>query len=450
MSTLAFPPAVIGAPRAVHDPRTEIRIGGAIIGLFLFGFIGWSAMVRLDAAVHSPGVVRVAGNRQAVQSLAGGVVSTIHVREGDRVKAGQLLVEFATMDALAQERSLANRVFGLQAEIARINTERAGGDRVSAPPEWAAFTAEDRRDADRALASEQTNLNAERTLLASERAVLQQRIVQTGNQIEGYRQRQASNTRQRAFNEDELGSVERLYAQGYATKTRVLSLRKSGAAIEGEMGANTAEVARLSASAGETRMQMMQLSDQRRQENSDRLRTAETELQTVLPQWKAAKDQLELTRVRAPVSGMVIGLTANTVGGVAQAGQKLMEIVPTEGALVIEAQVALADANALRPGQKADVRLVAMREHNVPLLHGTISRVSADSLTDDRTGRSFYTATVSIPRAELDHVSQEAGVDGTVKPGTPVDVTVPLKRRTALQYLIGPLTDRFAGSFGEN
>jgi HlyD family secretion protein len=435
-------------PKALHDPRTELRIGAAVVGLFVFGFLGWSAIARLDSAVHTPGVVKVSGSSQAVQNRAGGIVSAIHVREGDKVRAGQVLVEFATTDALAQERSLASRVFGLQAEIARINAERGNAVQVVAPADWASLNPEERDDANQALAREQSNLMAKRAMLSSERAVLRERVTQVGSQIDGYRERQKSNLRQSVLNKDELGGIQKLFNQGYATKTRVLALQRSGALIDGDIGATQAEIARLHAASGEASLQMMQLADQHEHDNTERLRVAQTELDSLLPQWKAARTQVAETQARAPVSGTVMGLAANTVGGVASPGQKLMEIVPNAGVLEVESQVALSDANDLKPGQRAEVNFSGLRGRNVPPLHGRVVRVSADSVTDERSGRSFYTAVVSVPRKELDRASREAGI-GSFRPGTPVDVVVPLKARTALEYWIGPLTARFRPALTE-
>jgi len=451
MSSIALRPATVltGAPLETHDPRREIQIGTALIGLFVVGFLGWSAIAHLDSAVHSQGIVKVAGNRQAVQSMTGGVISAIHVRDGDYVTAGKILVEFASIEALAQERSLASRIFGLQAEIARIGAERAGNVVVTAPAEWSALSREDHALALRNLASEQGNLNAQRALMGSQWAVLQQRITQVGDQIQGYRERQLSNTRQSALNKDELEGVRQLYEKGFATRGRVLALQRSAAAIDGEIGGTVAEMARLRSSAGETRLQMMQLAEQRQRENADRLRTAQTDLNTLLEQWKTARDALARTRLRAPVSGTVISLSANTVGGVAGPGQTLMEIVPTKGELVVEAQVAPSDANDLHAGQRAELRLSSLRGRNPPLLHGRIERVSADSLTDEHSGRTYYTASIAVSRDQLAKVSSEMGIADSVRPGTPVEVIVPLKSRTALQYWIGPLTEKFSPALSE-
>lgn len=447
--TLSFGGASVATAPALHDPRREIRVGGALVALFVLGFVGWSAVARLDSAVHTPGVVRVAGSSQVVQNRAGGVVTAIHVREGDAVHAGQLLVEFATTEVLSQERSLASRAIGLQAEIARIHAEQSGAAKVAAPAEWRVLPPEERDEAAQALAREQSNLLTKRALLSSERAVLRERMAQVGDQIDGYRERQKSNLQQGALNKDELGGVQQLFKKGYATKTRVLALQRSSAAIEGDIGATNAEIARLRTAAGEASLQIMQIADQHEHENTERLRLAQTELDSLLPQWRAAREQLNLSVARAPVSGTVLGLAVNTVGGVATPGQKLMDIVPNRGVLEVEAQVALGDANDLSPGQKADVRITGLRGRNLPPLHGKVVRISADSVVDQHSGRSYYTAVIGVPRTELDRASREAGIGGGIRPGTPVDVIIPLKARTALEYWIGPLTARLRPALTE-
>lgn len=451
MSAITYARTFQHAPltNEIANPRFEMWLGGAILATFLFGSVGWASMAHLDAAIHSPAVVRVAGNRQTVQSSANGVVARIAVKEGQRVVAGQVLIDLTSTEASAQNDALASHVYALQAEIARIAAENSEISKVSMPTAWAALTEDDRALAMGALANEQSNLDAQRALLASQRAVLQQRIVQIGDQIGGYRQRQSANMQQMQLNKDELDQTQALFSKGYAPKTRVLALQRSAASITGEMGATAGEMARLQSQSGETRLQSLQLADERKRQNTDRLRQAETELQTALPQWRAAREQLERTRVRAPVAGSVIGLSVNTIGAVIGAGQKLLDIVPTVGDLVVEARVSQSDANDLKQGQSAKVQISGMRGRVLAPLAGTVTRVSADALTDEKTGQPYFSATVAVPRAELDRVSREAGIDGLVKPGTPVEMIITLRRRTALQYWLEPLLDRFSGALSE-
>ncbi|WP_293883632.1 HlyD family type I secretion periplasmic adaptor subunit [Sphingomonas sp.] len=449
MITIDYLPQPASLPvRGLHDARTEIRIGAALIATFVIGFLGWSALAHLDAAIHVPGVVRVVGSRQAVQSFAGGVVTGIHVREGDRVKAGQILVDFADTEALSLERSFASRVIGLQAEIARIGAEQHGAARIAAPPEWSILNADERTAADQALVAEQTNLDAGRTLIASEQAVLRQRVRQVDYQVAGYRQRQTANVRQNALNVDELSGVQEMFKKGYATKTRVLALQRSAASITGDIGSTTAEIARLRSSAGEAQLQMLQMVNQRAQQNTERLRLAQTELQTLLPQWRSAREQLALAATRAPVSGTVLGLVANTVGGVMPRGQRLMDIVPDSDALEIETHIAPNEAVELRGGQSADVRIGGLHDSQASLLHGQVSRVSPDTIVDEKTGLSYYNVIVTVPREALREASRQAGFNA-VKPGSAVDVTVLLKSRTALDYFLNPLLSRLRPALSE-
>ncbi len=447
-SLSAFAPTgpLPAAARPLRDPRGEIRLGTALIALFAAGFVGWAGFARLDAAVHESGVVRVAGNRQTVQGAQGGVISAIRVREGQQVAAGQVLVDFSNAAALAQERSLAARVFALQAEIARIEAEQRGAATVAAPAAWAQLSPTDAAAAQAALEAERGNLAAQRALQHSQHMVSNERIAELGQQVRGLRERQASNGRQSSLNEEELAATRHLFEKGYATKTRLLALQRSSAAIDGETGATSAEIARLQTQAGENRLQMLQLGQERLQQNADRLRAALTELNGLLPQWQAAREELTQTQVRAPVAGSVLGLAANTVGGVVPAGGRLMDIVPARPVLVVETRVSPEDANEIGTGQPATVRLQPIRGRAAAELHGTVTRLSEDSLTDEHSGRAFCTATVTVPRAEL---ARAGGGGAALRSGTPVAVTVPLERRTALRYWLEPLFRRFSPAMSE-
>ena len=437
------------ARRPSHDPLREIAIGGSLAALLVIGFVGWAAVTRLDAAVISPGTIRVPDGRLVAQTPVTGTVSTVRVHNGDRVAAGQVLIEFTTGDAVAQERSLAARVFGLQAEIARVDAEFRGTGRVDANAAFGAVAPADREIATQALAMEQAQLDAQRALEASERAVMRDRGAQVVHQIAGTQQRLSSTQRQGSLNGEELRTYEDLYARGFATKPRVLALRRAAAAFDGDAGATVAEIARLRAQGSEARLQLMQLKSERATQNAERSRAVHTELATVLPQWQAARDQLRQTIIRAGVAGTVTAMQSVTPGAVFSAGARLLEIVPSDRGVVVEAKVSLADANDLRVGQLAQVRLSALRGRLLPTLQGKVTRVSADSVEDERTGQAFYTATITVAAAEVARVARLGEVEGGLRVGTPVEVVVPTKRRSALDFLVGPLTARMSGSFAQ-
>lgn len=438
-----------GLARLPEDPRAEIRLAAIVGGVFFAGLLGWGATARLDAAAYATGLVKVSGDVEVVQSPDGGVVSAMHVREGQQVRAGELLVEFATTQALAQERSLAMRVIGLEADVARLGAEQAGRGAIETPPDFAALDARDRPEAERAMLGARGEFAAWQNTQASAQRLLGERVAQVGNQLTGYSARQAANAEQLHLNDKELDAVQTLAAKGFATQTRVLALQRSAADLHGQRGAQTAEMARLRNEGGEARMQLLQTRAQASEQVSAQLRQAQTDLQSLLPQWKAAQDLLARTALRAPVAGAVMGLAIRAAGGVATPGEKLMQIVPRDRSLTVEAQVAPGDVNDLAVGQRARIRLSGLHGRGVPMLDGTVSRISGDSFTDDRTGRSYYTATVRVASGELARAARAAGIAGAVRPGTPAQVEVSLRARSALDYLVEPLTQSLTGALHE-
>lgn len=431
------------------DPRKELMIGAALAGALVLGFGGWAVTTRLDAAVIGQGVVRIDEARQVIQAPQSGVVSSVPVHNGDHVRRGDMLVAFADVDAVAQERAMAARTLGLEAEIARLEAELANCPAITVPARFATLTGDDRRIADDAMRMAQAQFEAGRALEASERGVLADRGAQIGHQIDGYRQRLLSSRRQSELSNEELASYRTLYQKGLATKPRLLALERSVAAIDGDTGAAVTEIARLHSAAGEARLQLVQARSERSRQSAERLRAAQTEFATALPQWQATAEQLRRTVVRAPSDGVVTALRTRVPGAVLQAGAPLLEIVPERGALSVETRVSVADANDLRPGQAAEVKLSVLHGRLLPPVKGVVSRVSADSQEDEKTGQPYYTATVRLSAAELNRVARMGEVEGGVRAGTPVEVVVATKPRSALGFLLGPLTSRLSGTFSQ-
>ena len=231
---------------------------------------------------------------------------------------------------------------------------------------------------------------------------------------------------------------------------RVRALERQAAALDGEEGALRAQVARAQEAIGETRLQMLGVGSQTDEEVADLLRQVQVQLDELNPRLTAAREQLARAQVRAPASGRVVGLSVFTIGGVVQPGQMLMEVVPEEAALIVSAEVSPTDADDLRMGQDTEVRFSAFRERDLPILHGTVTDISADSFTDERTGRSFFRVTVEVPPSELAKIEAVRGEDTGLIPGLPVEVVVPLRKRTALQYFFEPLTQSVWRSFREH
>ncbi len=247
---------------------------------------------------------------------------------------------------------------------------------------------------------------------------------------------------------EELESLRTVAEKGFVSRNRVRALERARADLEGQRGQYAATVASSGSQQGESRLQILEAQSNYYERIATELRDVENALADVRPKWSAARDQLARTEIRSPATGTVVGLTVFTPGGVIAAGQKLMDIVPDKAPLTIEARVLPADADDVRIGQPAFVRFDTLHERSLPALEGEVSRVSADSFTDERTGETYYTAEISVPIAELARIDELRGAE-TLRAGIPVSIEIPLRKRTALQYALEPLTGAFRRSFNE-
>jgi len=430
------------------DPQRDIRIGGIIAFLFFVILLGWAALAPLDAGVHAQGNVAVAGNRQAVQHPGGGVVGAIHVREGQKVRAGDILVEMQAPDLEATERALTTEYYTLVAQRERLLAERSGRSTFASPPEFARLSPQDRPIAQQALQLQLSQLQARSGSLSAQTSVLGQRSRQLAEQQSGYAQQRASLREQQRILQDELRGLKELEAKGFASTNRVRAVERALEELRGREAAMTAEMARAGEGMGETRMQSLSLRRTSLEEIAAELRETQTRMSDILPKLVAAREQLQHSKLRAPASGVVVGLSVFTVGGVVGPGQTLMEIVPDNRNLVIQAQVSPGDADDVYQGQSAQVRFLSVHDRTLPLLSGKVRTISADRLKDEKSGLSFFVAEIEVPTAELAKVRGALG-KGQLRPGLPVEVVLTSRKRTALDYLLEPLTVHFWSSLRE-
>jgi HlyD family secretion protein len=432
------------------DPKSDIRIGAIVAALFFVLFLGWAAFARLDAAANAPGVLVVSGQRQTVQHRDGGVVGQILVHEGDKVQRGQVLIRLSAAEVRAQERGLSSLAITLLAQRARIIAEQRGSGQVPAPPEFASLPPEDRQAAAEALRIQQIQLRTRTSVLAAQRGALGQRSSSAGNQGTGYSRQVAAIDEQIRLLDEELNSLKDVAEKGFVSKNRVRALERARAELVGQRGQYTATVAQSGDLAGESRLQSLEAQSNYLERAATELRDVEAQLNDVLPKLNAARDQLARTEIRAPATGTVVGLQVFTPGGVIAPGQKLLDIVPDRTPLTIEARVSPQDADDLNPGQLAYVRFDALHERSLRPLEGKVARVSADSFKDERTGESYFTAVIDVPLKELEVLHQVRGEGFELRAGMPVGIQIPLRKRTALQYMLEPLTGAMRKSFSEH
>jgi len=259
-----------------------------------------------------------------------------------------------------------------------------------------------------------------------------------------------SSAEQERLIQEEIDSLKEVAAKGFVSQTRIRALERAKADLQGRRGQYQASVAEARVSAGGGRLRQIEAEKTYRERASSELREVEFALGELMPKYRAASDQLERLRIRAPVTGTVIGLNVFTVGGVIAPGQTLMDVVPDKADLVVGARVSIEEADDLKIGQKAQVRFLSLHERNMPIIFGKLTRLSADTLVDEKSGIPYYTAEVRVSADQMQTLEMMRGGDFALRAGAPVAVLIPLKKRTALQYAFQPLTDTMWRAFREN
>jgi HlyD family secretion protein len=428
----------------------EGRIGLWLILLF-FGVFGlWAGCAPLDAGVVATGEVKVAGNRQVVQHPTGGVISRVAVREGAHVEEGQLLIELSSVELSAQERALAAQAIELEASRARLLAESTGAAALVRPASWATLPQEYHDLADAVLARQQRELEVRTASLDAQQAVLDQRQRQDSARIAGFHAQIASVDTQSRLIREELSGLRELEAEGFAAPVRVRAAERTEAELTGRRAELAGLIEQSRAGQGETRLQGLSIREERSQSVAEEMRLTETQLATVLPELQAVRVQLERTRVRAPTSGVVMGLAFFNAGAVVGAGEHILELVPDEQDMVLAVRVRPMDADNVRPGLVTHVRMAAFEGRQMPQVSGQVQRISADRFEDERSGESFFSVDIKVSQAEMERLERAAGHTLAVSPGLPVEVVIPLRKRTALQYLLEPLSQSIWRSFREN
>jgi HlyD family secretion protein/epimerase transport system membrane fusion protein len=421
-----------------------ILAGCIFIGVFVFGAFAWALAFEISGAVVARSFVRVESHLKSIKHRDGGIIREILVREGQRVEQNQLLVVFDDVQARAQVEVLRNQYYSLVAQAARLEAERDGRKTLVLPEELVKLQSD---PAIATLIRDQDNLfKARLKSLEGQTEILNQRLQQLQIRIEGLDAQVTSVDRQSGLIDEELGALTYLFEQGYTTKPRILALQRAAAQLAGSRGQHMSDITRTKEQMGETRLQLAQLENQRQTEAADQYRDAQTRLADVIPRLQAAQEILARTRVLSPASGYVLNLTQFTEGGVAAAGERLMDIVPADAPLVIEARLRPEDVDEVAPGMLARVQLLPYKARLVPIIEGEVTRVSADRKQDPRTGELYFDADVRLKLGQL----EKLGEDFRLSPGMPADVMIVIADRTIIAYLLGPFRDSFARALREH
>ena len=440
-----------GSAKRADNAAAEGRLGLIVTGLF-FGVFGmWAAFAPLDSGVVAIGEVKVSGSRQVVQHRDGGLVSRVAVREGDHVETGQILVELSAIELIAQESGLTSQAIELEASRQRLLAEGAGRRVMQRPLNWTALPLEYQTLADAVFQRQQRELAASTGATDASVSVLDQRQRGTDARIGGYHEQIAAIDAQAILIQQELDSLRALAAEGFAATARVRAVERTAVELDGQRAQLNAAIQESQEGIGETRLQSISIRQERANQIAQDLRLTDERLAEVTPRLQATRQQLESTRVRAPSAGRIVGLAVFNVGAVVRPGEKILELVPDEQGLILEVRVRPVDADNLTSNQNAQVRFSAFEGRQIPVAHGRVERISADRFEDARTGEPYFLADVRVSPEELTLLSRAAGMDELLlTPGLPVEVVIPLRKRTALQYLIEPLTQSVWRSFRQN
>lgn len=420
-----------------------VIIGAAIIAVF-FGIFGvWAAVAPLNTAAIASGEVMVDGRRKTIQHFEGGIVSEILVKDGSVVKAGQVLVRLQQTQAQAMLSLVDGRSIAARSLAARLRAERDGAKTLNFPTDMRAAVKDPQVSA--AMEGQRRIFEARRDSLASKTALLRKRDAQVRTEIRGLRAQIEGDDRQLVLIEEELSGIRKLVERGLVAKPRLLALQRRAAEIGGGRGRNVAAVARAQQSIGETRLKIEELKTERLNEVVRELREVESQLHDLGERRSASSDVLSRTEIRAPIGGTVVGLKVATTGGVIAAGEAIMDIVPTDSSLIVEAKVSPQDIDIVRAGLAAQVRFTALSQRNSVPVDGEVVSVSADRLSDQFTPEGYYLARIGLP------AGIEASLGGvSLQPGMQAEVMIVTGANTALGYFMKPVAESFNRAFRED
>ena len=433
MSAAPLPEHAHRALERALDPRPLVRLGLGVVLAVAAGAGAWAALAPLSGAVIAPGFVKIDLNRKVVQHQEGGIVREIRVRDGERVRQGQTLVVLDDVRVDATLDTLSTQLVAERAKSARLAAEAA----YAAKP---AFPADIARRADELKVAE--TLERERALFQTRRASVESQVALLRRQIreiEGeaaaLNDQIAAEARALGLQREELKANEELARQNYVQKTRVLTLQRAVAEYEARHGEHRAELAKARQRASELDLRIVAAQNAYKQQAIDEMKDATAKIFDLEERLRPSRDAAERQQVLAPIAGEVVGLRVFTPGAAVGPREVLMEIVPEEKVLIVEARIRPEDINSVRSGSQAEIRLTAYKQRTTPLVHGEVTYVSGDRMVDEQTKQAYYVVHVNVARAAL----EQAG-NLRMQAGMPAEVFIRTDSRTTFDYLAAPVT----------
>lgn len=420
-----------------------ITLGLGVIAVFFGGFLGWAAWAPLGSAAIAPGVVSVESNRKTIQHLEGGIIGEIRVRDGDQVKPGQILIVLDETQPRAALDLVRVRQLAARAVKARLIAERDDRKGITFPDDLEAR----RKDPKvREIIDAQINIfEARRKAHTGQVAILRQQIKQLSEEINGLQGQIKSEKRQLALISDEITDISDLVKEGIIPRPRLRALQRNAAEIEGTLSQNRSRIAQAKQTIAETKLKINELTTAKINQAAQELRDVQAELFDLEERERAAEDVLRRTVIRAPLKGTVVNLQVHTPGGVVAPGAPLLDIVPSEDRLIIEARVNPSDIDVVQVGLPAQTTFTAFSRRQTQPVDGVVTAVSADHLADKRTGETYYLARVEVK----DDLEKKIG-GAALYPGMQAEVMIITGEQTALEYFLKPITASLNRAFRED
>lgn len=427
------------------DTRASLRryqmvgLGGvvAVMGVL----VAWAMATSIAGAVIASGVIMVEGHTKKIQHADGGIVAEIAVKEGEAVRSGQLLVRLDDTEARAHYAIVRDSLYGWLAERARLIAQRDGAQTIVWPRR---LIKADSPAAAAVMADQEKLMGSERVALAARKSQLGERIAQYEDEISGLAAQAASVRRQTKLAAGELVKMKRLKAQGLVASQRVLALEREVARLTGQAGRIKAQIAAANGRIAETRLELLKVDDDARATVLARLREVEAKFAEYGERVRAARARLARTRITAPRAGIVHRLMVHTIGAVVAPGEKVVEVVPQTGRLVIAARVRPSDIDQVHRGQPAIVRLPGLDAQRTPRLAGEVKVVAADLTPAENNTPAHYAVELVVAGRDAERVKALA-----LRPGMPVDAFIRTRERSPMSYLLQPFLDRLARAFRE-
>jgi protease secretion system membrane fusion protein len=429
------------APHDMSEARPR-RWGWALVLLGFCGFMSWAALAPLDSGVSSPGVVVVAGNRRSVQPLAGGKIAELRARDGDTVKAGQVLVRLDDTQARSQLEVVRGQWSSALAVAARLQAESAGRAAIAFPEALRNEHADPR--AAGAMALQTALLATRRQALDNDLGALRENVRGLQAQMRGLKEAGRSRREQQRLLLEEIERQRDLVKDGFLPRNRLSEQERLLASINASLAEDAGNLGRVRQQIAETQARMAARESQQRQEVDTQLADVQRDAAAQASRLQALEFELANTEVRSPADGIVIGVAVHTVGGVVAAGTPLMEIVPADEALKIDAQISPQLIDKVRAGLAVDILFPAFQQATTPHIPGRVLTVSADALVEPKQGAQYFKAVIEVTPEGMKRLR-----DHQIRAGMPAEVFVRTGERTLLNYLVKPLRDRLTRALTE-